>query len=60
MKFPDFKGLTKPIFPNVLKLLAANANIALAANKADVGNLSVHCDTRFTFCIFHKPHFFPH
>lgn len=30
MKFLDFKGLTEPIFPNILKLLAANANIALA------------------------------
>lgn len=45
MKFLDFKGLTKPIFSNILKLLASNANTALAANKADVGNLSVDCDT---------------
>lgn len=44
MKFLDFKGLTKPIFSNVVKLLATNANV-LATNKTDVGNLSIDCDT---------------
>lgn len=44
MKFLDFKLLTKSIFSNILKLLATNANTALAANEAVVGNLSVDCD----------------
>lgn len=44
MKILDFKLLTKPIFSNILKLLATNANTALATNKAVVGNLTVDWD----------------
>lgn len=57
MKFLDFKLLTNSIFSNILKLLATNANTALAANKAVVGNLSVDCDIWFRFCISHNSHF---